>query len=112
MHTSDVSLSLFCRVGVKNGVKLEKNLNNVKSQRIRIAPLHFSSFSKEERREREREREILVRFLLFGFFCSHLKYTDAQKRKRENGHTKQQNVVAVQIVEQTTRSEKRRREDV
>ena len=73
MHTSDFSLSLFCRVG-----KLEKNLNNVKSQRIRIAPLHFSSFSKEERREREREKS------LFGFFCSvssvHILNTQTRRR--------------------------------
>jgi serine/threonine-protein kinase haspin len=79
VHTSDFSLSLFFVVlGVKNGVKLEKNLNNVKSQRIRIAPLHFSSFSKEERREREREKS------LFGFFCSvssvHILNTQTRRR--------------------------------
>jgi len=77
-HLTSLSLSLFCRVGVKNGVKLEKNLNNVKSQRIRIAPLHFSSFSKEERREREREKS------LFGFFCSvssvHILNTQTRRR--------------------------------
>jgi serine/threonine-protein kinase haspin len=79
VHTSDFSLSLFFVAwGVKNGVKLEKNLNNVKSQRIRIAPLHFSSFSKEERREREREKS------LFGFFCSvssvHILNTQTRRR--------------------------------